>query len=194
MACVPQYATPFRIRPLYSRIRARDDPRPWAHRRGTTQRASRPSAARSTTFEPGERGIERRCASLPDAARAEDRRFHPPPIWRIWRASNLVSEPTHGPDVRKQRETGKGVEGTTIRSLSTSIGRPFATRDPPSRRIRGRIRAGRPRGGKSAVLQLSGGFASRAARFAPTRSAVGGRDGAGRAGAAPPPPGRTCSF
>ena len=59
-------------------------PRPWAHRRGTNERASRPSTTRGPTIRTGRKGDRRRCVSPPDDARAEDRRHRAAEIPGHW--------------------------------------------------------------------------------------------------------------
>ena len=89
-------------------------PRPWAHRRGTNERASRPSTTRGPTIRTRRKGgstplrlpTGRRESRGPAAPGRRDSGALGAPTF-------LVSEPIAGPDVRKQRDKGAESKGQT---------------------------------------------------------------------------------
>ena len=105
-------------------------PRPWAHRRGTNERASRPSTTRGPTIRTGRKGDRRHCVSPPDDARAEDRRHRAAEIPGDWEPplSGFVTNRRAGR--AETARQGSRVEGTDIPASGPREDRRFGRAYP----------------------------------------------------------------
>ena len=123
-------------------------PRPWAHGRGTNERASRPSTTRSPIIQTGRKGDRRHCISPPDDARVEDRRHQAADIPGHWEPPSSGFGAIRWAGRAKIARQGSKVEGTDIPRLGAMRGQRSGHAYTLHYGLRGWNRAIRPQRGE----------------------------------------------